>query len=62
MQAASLLDGFSFDLWLEELFRECGFSQIKTRTVKHTFVLPSFDAWDPWGHWGNYYGPMIGFP
>src|SRR5262249_31104299 len=23
---------------LEELFRECGFSQIETRTVKHTFV------------------------
>jgi ubiquinone/menaquinone biosynthesis C-methylase UbiE len=34
---------------LEELFRECGFSQIETRTVKHTFVLPSFDA---------YYGPF----
>ena len=34
---------------LEELFRECGFSQIETRTVTHTFVLPSFDA---------YYGPF----
>jgi ubiquinone/menaquinone biosynthesis C-methylase UbiE len=34
---------------LEELFRECGFSQIETRTVKHTFILPSFDA---------YYGPF----
>src|SRR5262249_1463067 len=34
---------------LEELFRECGFSQIETRTVKHTFVLPSFD---------EYYGPF----
>jgi ubiquinone/menaquinone biosynthesis C-methylase UbiE len=34
---------------LEELLRECGFSQIETRTVKHTFVLPSFDA---------YYGPF----
>jgi ubiquinone/menaquinone biosynthesis C-methylase UbiE len=34
---------------LEELFCECGFSQIETRTVKHTFVLPSFDA---------YYGPF----
>src|SRR5215467_1763804 len=34
---------------LEELFREGGFSQIETRTVKHTFVLPSFDA---------YYGPF----
>jgi ubiquinone/menaquinone biosynthesis C-methylase UbiE len=34
---------------LEELFRECGFSQIETHTVKHTFVLPSFDA---------YYGPF----
>src|SRR5262249_15878739 len=33
----------------EELFREGGFSQIETRTVKHTFVLPSFDA---------YYGPF----
>jgi ubiquinone/menaquinone biosynthesis C-methylase UbiE len=34
---------------LEGLFRECGFSQVETRTVKHTFVLPSFDA---------YYGPF----
>jgi ubiquinone/menaquinone biosynthesis C-methylase UbiE len=34
---------------LEELFRESGFSQIQTHTVKHTFVLPSFDA---------YYGPF----
>ena len=34
---------------LEELFRQSGFSQIDTRTVKHTFVLPSFDA---------YYGPF----
>jgi SAM-dependent methyltransferase len=35
---------------LEELFREGGFSQIETRIVKHTFVLPSsFDA---------YYGPF----
>jgi ubiquinone/menaquinone biosynthesis C-methylase UbiE len=34
---------------LEELFRECGFSQIETRTVRHTFVLPSFDV---------YYGPF----
>ena len=30
---------------LEELFRKSGFSQIQTHTVKHTFVLPSFDAW-----------------
>jgi ubiquinone/menaquinone biosynthesis C-methylase UbiE len=34
---------------LEELFREGGFSQIETCTVKHAFVLPSFDA---------YYGPF----
>jgi ubiquinone/menaquinone biosynthesis C-methylase UbiE len=34
---------------LEEVFREGGFSQIKTHTVKHTFVLPSFDV---------YYGPF----
>jgi len=34
---------------LEGLLRECGFSQIETRTVEHTFVLPSFDA---------YYGPF----
>lgn len=34
---------------LEALFREGGFSQIETHTVKHTFVLPSFDA---------YYGPF----
>jgi hypothetical protein len=30
---------------LEELFRDCDFSHIKTRTVRHTFVLPSFDAY-----------------
>src|SRR5246127_5932939 len=34
---------------LEGLFREGGFSQIETHTVKHTFVLPSFDS---------YYGPF----
>jgi SAM-dependent methyltransferase len=34
---------------LEEVFRKGGFSHIKTRTVNHTFVLPSFDA---------YYGPF----
>jgi ubiquinone/menaquinone biosynthesis C-methylase UbiE len=34
---------------LEELFCACGFSQVETGTVKHTFVLPSFDA---------YYGPF----
>ena len=34
---------------LRELFDECGFSQIETRTVKHTFLLPSFEA---------YYGPF----
>src|SRR3984893_4666643 len=34
---------------LQELFREGGFSQVETHTVKHTFVLPSFDA---------YYGPF----
>jgi len=30
---------------LEEVFRAGGFSEIETRTVKHTFVLPSFDAY-----------------
>jgi hypothetical protein len=34
---------------LEKLFRECGFSQIETRTVKHAFLPPSFDA---------HYGPF----
>jgi ubiquinone/menaquinone biosynthesis C-methylase UbiE len=34
---------------LEELFRGCGFSQIEIHTVKHIFVLPSFDT---------YYGPF----
>ena len=34
---------------LEKIFREGGFSQIETHTVRHTFVLPSFDA---------YYGPF----
>jgi len=31
------------------LFSEAGFVDIETHTVKHTFVLPSFDA---------YYGPF----
>jgi ubiquinone/menaquinone biosynthesis C-methylase UbiE len=30
---------------LEELFREGGFSRIEAGTVRHTFVLPSFDAY-----------------
>jgi ubiquinone/menaquinone biosynthesis C-methylase UbiE len=30
---------------LEKVFREGGFSQIETHPVKHTFVLPSFDAY-----------------
>jgi ubiquinone/menaquinone biosynthesis C-methylase UbiE len=34
---------------LQSLFSEAGFSDIETDTVKHTFVLPSFDA---------YYGPF----
>jgi ubiquinone/menaquinone biosynthesis C-methylase UbiE len=34
---------------VEELLRECGFSQVETSTIRHTFVLPSFDA---------YYGPF----
>ena len=34
---------------LQSLFREAGFADIETCTVKHTFVLPSFDA---------YYGPF----
>jgi SAM-dependent methyltransferase len=34
---------------LEALFREAGFAQVETHTVKHTFVLPSFEA---------YYGPF----
>jgi ubiquinone/menaquinone biosynthesis C-methylase UbiE len=34
---------------LEEVFREGGFSQVETHTVKHTFLLPSFDA---------HYGPF----
>ena len=34
---------------LPSLFREAGFEEIETYTVKHTFVLPSFDA---------YYGPF----
>jgi ubiquinone/menaquinone biosynthesis C-methylase UbiE len=34
---------------LEALFAEAGFSDIDTHTVRHTFVLPSFDA---------YYGPF----
>ena len=34
---------------LRSLLREAGFEDIETDTVKHTFVLPSFDA---------YYGPI----
>ena len=34
---------------LEDLFRQSGFSQIEISTVRHSFVLPSFDA---------YYGPF----
>jgi ubiquinone/menaquinone biosynthesis C-methylase UbiE len=34
---------------LQSLFSEAGFEDIQTDTVKHTFVLPSFDA---------YYGPF----
>jgi ubiquinone/menaquinone biosynthesis C-methylase UbiE len=36
-------------LRLQSLFDEAGFTDIETHTVKHTFVLPSFDA---------YYGPF----
>src|SRR5260370_38694809 len=34
---------------LQSLFSEAGFADIETHTVRHTFVLPSFDA---------YYGPF----
>ena len=34
---------------LQQLFIEAGFEDVDTHTVKHTFVLPSFDA---------YYGPF----
>src|SRR5262249_41141596 len=34
---------------LPSLFTEAGFVEVETHTVKHTFVLPSFDA---------YYGPF----
>jgi ubiquinone/menaquinone biosynthesis C-methylase UbiE len=34
---------------LQSLFTEAGFSDVETHTEKHTFVLPSFDA---------YYGPF----
>ena len=36
-------------LRLQSLFVEAGFTDVETHTVKHTFVLPSFDA---------YYGPF----
>jgi ubiquinone/menaquinone biosynthesis C-methylase UbiE len=35
--------------WLQSLFGEAGFVEIESHTEKHTFVLPSFDA---------YYGPF----
>jgi hypothetical protein len=34
---------------LQSLFSEAGFLDVESHTVKHTFVLPSFDA---------YYGPF----
>ena len=34
---------------LQSLFNEAGFADFETETVRHTFVLPSFDA---------YYGPF----
>jgi ubiquinone/menaquinone biosynthesis C-methylase UbiE len=34
---------------IRSLFDEAGFAEIETRTVRHTFVLPSFEA---------YYGPF----
>jgi hypothetical protein len=34
---------------LQSLFTEAGFVEVETHTVKHTFALPSFDA---------YYGPF----
>jgi len=34
---------------LRSLFEEAGFAEVETPTVRHTFVLPSFDA---------YYGPF----
>jgi hypothetical protein len=34
---------------LQSLFTEVGFEDVETHTEKHTFVLPSFDA---------YYGPF----
>ena len=34
---------------LQSLFTEAGFADVETHTLKHTFVLPSFDA---------YYGPF----
>jgi ubiquinone/menaquinone biosynthesis C-methylase UbiE len=34
---------------LQSLFKEAGFAEFETDTVRHTFVLPSFDA---------YYGPF----
>lgn len=37
------------DKLLQQLFLEAGFEDVDTHTVRHTFVLPSFDA---------YYGPF----
>jgi ubiquinone/menaquinone biosynthesis C-methylase UbiE len=45
---------------LEGLFRECCFSQIETHTVRHTFVLPSFDAYyDPFERGGASTGQAL---
>ena len=47
--AVSRTFGLSDELRLKSLFVEAGFADVDMHTVKHTFVLPSFDA---------YYGPF----
>jgi ubiquinone/menaquinone biosynthesis C-methylase UbiE len=48
-EAVSRTFGLSDETRLQSLFVEAGFADVDLHTVKHTFVLPSFDA---------YYGPF----
>jgi ubiquinone/menaquinone biosynthesis C-methylase UbiE len=47
--AVSRTFGLSDELQLQSLFVDAGFADVDMHTVKHTFVLPSFDA---------FYGPF----
>ena len=48
-RAGSIESTLTLPSRLRSLFAEAGLADIETHTVRHTFVLPSFDA---------YYGPF----